>query len=286
MKTLIALAAAALIGGTALFAEDRTTNRAGAAGDPSTSDRPAAGGRAAQPAGARESADPSARGARDAADSSARNENPDQAFIKDAISDNLLEVQLGQIAQDKATDDQVKAFASQMVKDHTQALTRLRTIAKSANVEVQDQLKPVHQAKLSEMQKLPADAFTRKYAIGQYGHHVMDVLEFSYQSQNAQRPEVKQFASETLPKLRQHQEHAQQIAMTAAGAGGTDTARPAGTRIPKSGAGSTRDKTGASDARDSTDQPAGKGTSGRSSNRDNSGAGATDNTAGGAGRAQ
>jgi putative membrane protein len=279
MKTFITLAAATLVGGgSILFAADQ-------ASDPAA-DRPAASGDrtpAAQPAAARDTAgERDTAGARDAAGSSARSENPDQMFIKDAISDNLLEVQLGQIAQDKATDADVKQFAAQLVKDHTQSLQKLRQLAKSSNIETQDQLKPVHQAKLQEMQKLPADAFTRKYVVGQYGHHVMDVLEFSWQAQNAQNASIKQFASDTLPILRRHQEHAQQIAMTIVGAAGTDAARPAGARVPKTGAG----KTGASDAQDNTDRPAEKGTSDRPSDRDKPGASATDNAPAGNGRAQ
>jgi len=272
MKSIIAFATAAILS-TAAFAAD-----------PAAPDRPA------QRAGVgnQQPADAAARpaGARESADSSASSQNPDQMFIKDAISDNLLEVQLGQIAQDKATDDQVKQFGQQMVKDHTQALTQLRQIAKSANVQADDQLNPVCQAKLQEMQKLPADAFTRKYAIGQYAHHVMDVLEFTYQSQNAQQPELKQFANQTLPKLRQHEEHAQQIAMAQAGASGGDTARPAGARIHKSGGDHDADKTGTGDTATQRNGKAAGGTSDRPAKGDNAGgADATDAPAGN-GRAQ
>jgi len=228
------------------IAKDRDTSAAGAAAgrDQQNSDRQNSSANqaadAAQPAGDREEAA----------------QDPTQAFIKDACNDNLFEIQAGQIAVQKAQDDQIKQFAQMLIKDHTQANQQLKQIAQSANVQLEEKLDAVHQAKLQKMQKCPASEFTRKYVFDQAAGHTNDVLEFQYQSQNAQNPQVKQFATQILPKLQQHLKHANDLAMQQVGGATGGEARPAGARIEgnRSDRGGASDRTGTSGAAGSTDR--------------------------------
>lgn len=191
---------------------------------------------AAQPAADREDAAP---------------KDPTQAFLQDVCIDNLFEIQAGQIAVQKAQDDQVKQFAEMLIKDHTQANQKLKQIAQSANVQLEEKLDPIHQMKLQKMQKCPASEFTRKFVFEQTAGHTKDVLEFQYQSQNAQNPQVKQFATQILPKLQQHLKHANDLAMQQVGGALGGDARPAGSRIEgnRSDQGAS-DRTGAAGASD------------------------------------
>jgi len=45
----------------------------------------------------------------------------DKSFMKDAAEGGLAEVELGQLAADKASNPDVKKFGERMVKDHTKA---------------------------------------------------------------------------------------------------------------------------------------------------------------------
>jgi len=151
-------------------------------------------------------------------------QDPTKMFVMDTYSENLLEVQLGQLAAQKAQDDQVKQFARMMVQDHTKANQQLKQVAQSANIQISEQLDPVHQAKLQKMQKLPASEFGRKYVNSQAAAHMMTVLEFQYQSQNAQNDQVKQFATQMLPDLQKHLQHATKLAGQMAGGAQARTA--------------------------------------------------------------
>ena len=235
-------ASLALICSTAAWAEDTAQKSGAAAGQDqqqSQSDAAAQGqsdkqkasdaaaSAVAQPASAE--AQPAAATDADAQAAANRDQaqqDPTQAFVMDTYTCNLFEIQAGQLAAQRAQDDQIKQFARQMVQDHTQANQQLKQAAQSKQIQVQEQLDPVHQAKLQKLQKLPAQEFGRKYINSQVAGHMMSVLEFRYQSENLQDPQLKQWAAQTLPKLEEHLKHATEIATKQAGG----QARTAGER--------------------------------------------------------
>jgi len=161
---------------------------------------------------------------------SGQQQDPVQMFIMEAYSSNLFEIQAGQLAQKQAQSQEIKQFAQMMMKDHQQANQQLKQLAQSAGAQVQEQLDPVHQAKLQKLQQLPQTEFDRKYINGQASGHMANVLEFTYQSKNAQNDQVKQFATKMLPQLEQHLKHATDLAGQQAGGGGE--AQPASAKQP------------------------------------------------------
>src|ERR1700748_2657588 len=53
----------------------------------------------------------------------------DKAFVKKALEGNMAEVEMGKLALEKSSDDQVKQFAQRMVDDHGKMLDQLKPIA-------------------------------------------------------------------------------------------------------------------------------------------------------------
>jgi putative membrane protein len=191
--------------------------------------------------------------------------DPTQMFVKEAYIANLFEIQAGQLAAQKAQDDKAKQFARMMIEDHTMANQKLKQVAQSANIQISEQLDPVHQAKLQKMQQIPAAEFNRKYINSQVAGHWMNVLEFRHQAQNGQNEQVKQYAAQVLPKLQQHLKHATQMAEQQVGGA---AAQPAGAR--QSGA---QDATSgaASDTAGGTSSGASDRSSGQSGQSDSAG---------------
>src|SRR6202051_4845966 len=64
----------------------------------------------------------------------------DRAFVLKAAQGGMTEVQLGQLAVDKGTLQDVKDFGSKMVTDHGKANDELKSIASSKNITVPDKL--------------------------------------------------------------------------------------------------------------------------------------------------
>jgi putative membrane protein len=150
-------------------------------------------------------------GATSASSSSSPSSNPDQDFVTKAAQGNAAEVALGKIVAAKSKDPDVKQFAQMMVKDHTTALNQLQELAQSKNLNFNDDLPD--DAK-SLQQKLSSDTgrqLDKDYMDGMLEDHQKDVQEFTDKSQNAKDPDVKQWASKTLPTLQKHLEKAQQI---------------------------------------------------------------------------
>jgi len=186
--------------------------------------------------------DPSATATDDQAQAAAGKEagqqqDPTQMFIKDMYSHNLYEVQLSQWVREHAQDDQIKQLADMLIKDHQEANEQLKQVAQSAGAQLDEQLDPVHQAKLEKFQQLPQAEVVRKFANDQVAGHMVSVLELTYQSQNAQDQQVKQFATSMLPKMEQHLDHVTKFAtQQAGGAPGGGEAQTASERQPAEGA--------------------------------------------------
>jgi putative membrane protein len=137
--------------------------------------------------------------------------NPDQDFVTKAAQGNAAEVALGKIVATKSKDPDVKQFAQMMVKDHTTALDQLQELAQSKNLNFNDDLPDDAKALQQKLSSDTGKQLDKDYMDGMVEDHQKDVQEFTDKSQNAKDPDVKQWASKTLPTLQKHLEKAQQI---------------------------------------------------------------------------
>jgi putative membrane protein len=135
----------------------------------------------------------------------------DTRFIKEAAMGGMEEVQLGQLAVQKASNGDVKTFGQRMVDDHTKANTQLQQIASQKGVTVASKLSAPKQKDVDKLSKLNGAAFDRSYMSMMVKDHVKDVAEFQKESKNAKDSDVKGFAAATLPTLQDHLKMAKDI---------------------------------------------------------------------------
>jgi putative membrane protein len=128
----------------------------------------------------------------------------DQTFVHMASSGGLAEVQLGQLAAERAASPDVKQFGQRMVTDHTKANQELAEIARNKNMPVATDLDPKHQAMEDKLAKLQGAAFDREYLMGQVADHEQAVALFKNQVKEGKDADLKTFASKTLPTLQDH----------------------------------------------------------------------------------
>jgi putative membrane protein len=153
-------------------------------------------------------------------------QNMDQEFVKHAMMANQFEIQAGQLAEQRAEDQNIKQFAQMLVKDHQQNQQQLQQAAQGiqqGSQSQENQLGPVHQAMLQELQKKQGRQFDRAFLYGNVAGHTKAVLMFRDAAQELQNPQLKQYAQQTLLALRKHLEEAQRLAQF-------DTAEQAGAR--------------------------------------------------------
>jgi putative membrane protein len=133
----------------------------------------------------------------------------DRKFMEKAAMDNMAEVQMGQMAQQKTQNPQVKDFAGRMVQDHTKASDELKQLASSKGVSLPAEVDREHKKHGDELQKKSADKFDHEYMEHMVKEHKKDVKEFEKQAKSAKDPDVKAFAQKTLPTLQAHLQAAQ-----------------------------------------------------------------------------
>jgi len=168
----------------------------------------------------------------------------DAHWAREAAIGGMFEVQLSQLAVQKATSPEIKQFAQKLVDDHTRANQQLTQIAQTKKIDLPTQLDEGHKEKLAKFQKKEGQHFDKGYVNCITADHVHDILMFRDGSQDLRDPELKQFAAQQLPTLQQHYQRAAQLAnwnggeARPAGAserGTGDTARPGATGdIPRS----------------------------------------------------
>lgn len=144
--------------------------------------------------------------------SSAGTSSADMRFMKKAASGGMAEVELGHLAEQKASNPDVKRFGTRMVSDHSRANEELKAIAEAQHVQLPQQLDSKDQATKDRLEKLSGEQFDRAYMQDMVKDHKTDVAEFKRESQSAKNPQVKSFASDTLPVLESHLRQAESIA--------------------------------------------------------------------------
>jgi putative membrane protein len=137
--------------------------------------------------------------------------NADQKFVEDAAKGNRAEVELGKMVAAKATNPAVKQFAQRMVKDHTEALNQLQQLAQSKNITLPDGLPSDAQDLQQKLSNDHGKQLDSDYMSGMVEDHEKDVQEFQDAAQNLKDPDLKQWASKTLPILQQHLQMAQTV---------------------------------------------------------------------------
>ena len=133
----------------------------------------------------------------------------DTHFLKKAAQGGMAEVQLGQLALQKASSPDVKTFAQHMVDDHTKANDELKGVASKEGMSLPASGNAKDQALMSKIQNLSGAQFDKAYMKAMVKDHEEDVKEFQKEANAGGDPGLKDFASKTLPILQNHLQMAQ-----------------------------------------------------------------------------
>ncbi len=78
----------------------------------------------------------------------------DRKFVTKAAEGGIAEVQLGKLAQQKASNDQVKQFGQRMVTDHGSANEKLKAVASGKGISLPAQMDTSAQKEYDKLSKL------------------------------------------------------------------------------------------------------------------------------------
>lgn len=136
----------------------------------------------------------------------------DRTFVKHAMEGSLAEVQLGQLALQKSSNDQVKQFAQRMVDDHTKMNEEMKPVAQQLGVAVPTEPSKKDKATMAKLQGLSGSAFDQAYIRDMVKDHKTDLKEFQSEASSGSDPNVKNAATQGSQVISQHLQLAQQLA--------------------------------------------------------------------------
>ncbi|WP_293942693.1 MULTISPECIES: DUF4142 domain-containing protein [unclassified Sphingobacterium] len=135
----------------------------------------------------------------------------DAKFVTEAANGGMAEVELGQLAQQKAQHADVKAFGEMMIKDHSKANDELTALAQAKNITVPATVGAEQQKVKDDLAKKAGREFDKAYIDEMVEDHEKDVKLFEDASKNLKDAELKAFVDKTLPTLRTHLEHSKSV---------------------------------------------------------------------------
>jgi len=135
----------------------------------------------------------------------------DAKFVTEAANGGMAEVELGQLAQQKAQHADVKAFGEMMIKDHSKANDELTALAQAKNITVPATVGAEQQKVKDDLAKKTGRDFDKSYIDEMVKDHEKDVKLFEDASKNLKDAELKAFVDKTLPTLRTHLEHSKSV---------------------------------------------------------------------------
>jgi putative membrane protein len=133
-------------------------------------------------------------------------DNEDVKFAAEAASGGLTEVALGKLAQQKGVDKRVKNFGGMMVMDHSKANNEFKLLANSKNITLPTAPNADDQKVIDEMSKKSGKDFDKAYVNDMVDDHKKDIKKFEDASKNCKDPDIRAFATKTLPVLNKHLE--------------------------------------------------------------------------------
>jgi putative membrane protein len=146
---------------------------------------------------------------------------PDRHFATEAAAGGMAEVELGRLATQKATAPAVKQFAERLVADHTAANATLTALAKQKGLTLPSEPGAEHRALQARLEQAPSGTFDQMYMTEMIRDHEKDVAAFEREAQSGQDPELRAWAAQTVPTLREHLRMAQNIHAVLAGGSAT-----------------------------------------------------------------
>ena len=132
-------------------------------------------------------------------------------FMVKVADVGMTEVKLGQMAQDKGTNQRVKDFGAMMVKDHTAAGDELKSLASRKNVTLPSSVGDDHQKKIDDLSKKTGKDFDKAYMNAMVDGHQSAVNYFEKASKNTKDADTKAWVDKTLPTLKMHLDSARAI---------------------------------------------------------------------------
>jgi putative membrane protein len=129
----------------------------------------------------------------------------DQQFVDFAAQTDMVEANLGQLAETASSSQPVKDYGQMLVTDHTKDFGQLNDVAHQANLNVPNAIDAQHNKMMIDpFQKLKDAAFDHRFIPAMVAGHTQAIAIYKKEAADAQNPALKSYAEQALPVLEKH----------------------------------------------------------------------------------
>jgi putative membrane protein len=138
----------------------------------------------------------------------------EESYLQKAVEADHAEVVLGQLALQKASNDQVKQYAARMIQDHQRASDETHKLTSVEGTPMPSQLSMPHQQIQEKLSHLSAQDFDKAYMSFMIQDHMRNVRQLQQHAQTLTDPRTEHSTAGTLRLLKDHLEQAKVVAAT------------------------------------------------------------------------
>jgi putative membrane protein len=128
----------------------------------------------------------------------------DKMFLRKAAEGGIAEVKFGELAAQKGSSDDVKAFGQKMVVDHGKLNASMAQIADSMGVRLPTALAKDDQAEFDKLSGLSGNDFDTEYLTLMVKDHHKDLHEFRMEAASTTDPTLQQAVGDAQKVIRDH----------------------------------------------------------------------------------
>jgi putative membrane protein len=136
----------------------------------------------------------------------------DQKFVDFAAQTDMVEANLGDLAQDEGNSQAVKDYGQMLATDHTSDYRQLQSIAQQAGLTVPTAIDAEHnKSMVGPMHALKGAALDKKFSRDMVAGHTQAIAIYKKEADDGQNPALKQYAQNTLATLQKHLDDAKAL---------------------------------------------------------------------------
>lgn len=136
----------------------------------------------------------------------------DKHFVSDALEGGMAEVQMGQLAEEKGSSNDVKKFGHKMVEDHTKLGDQMKQVAGQLGVSVPKSPSLMEQVEIKKLRGLSGNDFDQEYIKAMVKDHQDDLNAFQKEADSGTSSLVKDAASQGAEVISGHLNMIKEIA--------------------------------------------------------------------------
>jgi putative membrane protein len=136
----------------------------------------------------------------------------DAEFIRDVGADNTMQIELAQLARDRAKNSAVRNFAERELEEHQRLQRQWINMATNNGFPLKSGMGSSHREKVEQLRKANGNNVDRTYMTLMVQQHQDEVSYWQKEGRDSRSPQVRRLVNEGLPTMEQHLSEAKRIA--------------------------------------------------------------------------